>query len=461
MAHRKTGDLARIGANVLITDDPETLRYINGARTSYPRSDWYKGMSADPYSDHVLSTLDTNEHDRLKAQMAGGYAGKGNPYLERDVDDQVASLVDLIERKYLSSGSDLRRLDFATVAQYFTLDVITKIAYGDAFGYLAKDEDLHEYIKTTREVVPFFILCQSVPSILYFFQSRLMHALMGPKPHDKKGMGRLMGLAERTVARRYGPGKIEQPDMVDSFIRHGITQRQAASEVFVQMYVKSLVPSFCHSKAENLLPGPSVAGSDTTATAIRATFLLINSNPSVLKRLLAEIDEAIASRKVSNPITNDESKALPYLQACIKEGLRMYPPLTGLLAKWVPKGGDVIKGRFIPGGTKIGTSMFGLQRNAIYGKDTDVFYPERWLEASDERLVQMERQLEFVFGIGRWGCLGKTIAFIELNKIFFELFRRFDFSILDPARPWNSRDVSLWIQKDMYVRVARRESNTS
>ena len=45
---------------------------------------------------------------------------------------------------------------------------------------------------------------------------------------------------------------------------------------------------------------------------------------------------------------------MPYLQAVIKEGLRIHPPITGLLTKVVNPGGEVAKGRFVPGGTGIG-----------------------------------------------------------------------------------------------------------
>lgn len=57
---------------------------------------------------------------------------------------------------------------------------------------------------------------------------------------------------------------------------------------------------------------------------------------------------------ISNPIQDSEAKALPYLQACIKEGLRLHPPTTALLNKTVPTEGDHLNGVFLPGGTEIG-----------------------------------------------------------------------------------------------------------
>lgn len=161
-----------------------------------------------------------------------------------------------------------------------------------------------------------------------------------------------------------------------------------------------------------------LAGSDTTATAIRATILYITTNPRVYAKLLAEISSAAPS----SPIQDAEARKLPYLQAVIKEGLRIFPPVTGLMTKDVPKGGDTINSLFIPEGTKIGYCAWGLFRDKkIWGEDSHVFRPERWLEGPREKIQLQESTLELVFGYGRWQCLGKSVALIELNKIFVEV----------------------------------------
>lgn len=74
----------------------------------------------------------------------------------------------------------------------------------------------------------------------------------------------------------------------------------------------------------------------------------------MLWRLRAEIDAAAEKGRISSPIQDVEARTLPYLQACIKEGLRLFPPVTGLMPKVVPPEGDTFNGVFIPGGTEIG-----------------------------------------------------------------------------------------------------------
>lgn len=120
------------------------------------------------------------------------YAGKENPSLESGIDAQVLSIISLIERKYLSSETSFRPMDLARTAQFFTLDVITKISYGYAFGYLANDEDVHGYIEITEKMVPFLNMCSTLPVVRTFFASGWVRKSIGPGAGDARGIGKLM-----------------------------------------------------------------------------------------------------------------------------------------------------------------------------------------------------------------------------------------------------------------------------
>jgi cytochrome P450 len=224
-----------------------------------------------------------------------------------------------------------------------------------------------------------------------------------------------------------------------------------------------------------MLTVPSMAGADSTATAMRTIFLYIITNPSVYSKLRDEIFAGLEDGRISSPVIRDaEARDLPYLQACIKEGLRIWPPLTGLMTKKAPPEGDHFKGLFIPSNTDIAYSAWGVQRNTeTYGEDADMFRPERWLETKRDALHKMERSQELVFGSGRYGCLGKSVAFVELNKVFVQvrrgehsksfmkltphqLLRNFDFAVLKPIAPMKTRCNGIYLQKDMFVRVTER-----
>lgn len=90
------------------------------------------------------------------------------------------------------------------------------------------------------------------------------------------------------------------------------------------------------------------------------------------------------------------------------------------MAKQVPPEGDTINGMFVPGGTQIGYSAWGIFRNKkIWGEDAHVFRPERWLDGGNIR--EQELALEQIFAAGRYQCLGKNVALMELNKVFVEV----------------------------------------
>lgn len=170
-----------------------------------------------------------------------------------------------------------------------------------------------------------------------------------------------------------------------------------------------------------VLNGFSVAGSDTTSTSVQSTLLAIILNPRVYRILKSEIQLAVQENIVSYPVQEAEAKRLPYLQACVLEGLRKFPPLSQLRERLVPPEGDFILGHRIPGGTFIGFNSWGTQINDVFGDDPQAFRPERWLTSDKDRLKSMRQTQELIFGHGSTKCLGMPMAMMELNKMIFEV----------------------------------------
>jgi cytochrome P450 len=281
--------------------------------------------------------------------------------------------------------------------------VITDVATGDSFGDLLLDEDRYEYLQATANSMPAMTMAGVVPATMKLLQIPWIGRFVYPSATEEKGVGRLIGFAQKLVAERFSPDsktRISKPDMLGSFINHGLTQEEAVSESLLQI----------------------LAGSDTSATAIRAIMLFIMTSPLVYNKLQAEIDSFAASSKLDTIISDAQARELPYLQAVIREGLRIFPAGPGTMSKVVPPEGDTINGVFVPGGTNIGHSVWSFMRSTEYwGQDATVFRPERWLEASPENRKQMENVADMLFGYGKYKCLGMNIALMELNKVFFEV----------------------------------------
>lgn len=172
------------------------------------------------------------------------------------------------------------------------------------------------------------------------------------------------------------------------------------------------------------------AGSETTATAIRGTVLYIVSNSRVYAKLQREIDETVAAGLAPGVVPDHVAKELVYLQAVLREGFRIRPPVTDVVPKRVPEGGDTVfldgKPVFLPGGTNIGYSVNGLHsRKDIFGEDADIFRPERWIPSENgtdmDRIAEMKKTTELIFGYGKYQCLGKNIGWMEYGKAIFEV----------------------------------------
>jgi cytochrome P450 len=361
--------------------------------------------------DHAFSLLDEASHTKRRQQMASGYSGKENLSLESDIDEHIHQLLDLVRSRYLSTATRCKPVDLGSKIQFLTLDVISKIGFGKAFGDLKADADLDNYISSGRVGLAIMTFIAGLGLTPYFHWPPIAR-ILGPSDQDKTGYGKM-----RTVARELIDSRLEKPtdsrsDMLASFMRHGLTRDDLVTESLLQI----------------------LAGSDTTATAIRATMLYLMTHHRVYRKLQAEIDATVTSghTAATSGIVSDETmKSLPYLQAVMREGLRIHPPITDIAPKKVPDEGDTIiingKQNFFPGGTNIGYNVFGLNRNKeIFGEDVDCFRPERWLidendETQLERLNAMRRTTDMIFGYGKYQCLGKPIAWLEMRKVIFEV----------------------------------------
>lgn len=449
---------------MLITTDPELIRRMNAVRSPFSRGPWYSCLKLHPERENVVSLVDERKHSELRNRMAPGYSGKENTHLEQDVDEQLLKYLDLVNARYVARPEEglFRTVDLSRVTSFFTLDVISKIAFGQTFGFLDRDEDPFGYLKNLEQFLPAIIVFGVYTELTQILKMPLMKSAL-PKSTDKRGLGRVMGFARDRVQERFGHKAISRHDMLGSFINHGLTQGELESETLTQI----------------------TAGSDSTASSLRLTLHFICTAPVILERLLGEANAAISAGKISRPIIKDsEARQLPYLQACIKEGLRMYPPVTGLLAKAVPEGGVFIavdgKERFVPGGTQIAWNTWGLMRNQdIFGQDCEVFRPERWLprdgsEKELARVVKMTETVSLCFGYGRFGCLGRGVATMELNKAIIEVcvhfvrdhqyislttaktLLRFNLQPCSLAKPFNEMVVGFYVHTDMNFVVTER-----
>lgn len=161
---------------------------------------------------------------------------------------------------------------------------------------------------------------------------------------------------------------------------------------------------------------------DTTATTVTAAIYNLIKNPAALKSLREELSEA---QLPEIPSYSEVSK-LPYLNAVIRESMRVFPTPTWPMERLVPKGGATIAGMFFPEGTSVGCLPSAVHQNTkIFGDDVDVYRPERWLTSNAQELRQME-SAHMGFSRGRRVCLGQNIAIMQMKKVIPALVMKFE-----------------------------------
>lgn len=159
------------------------------------------------------------------------------------------------------------------------------------------------------------------------------------------------------------------------------------------------------------------AGSGTTAIAINSILYHLMRNPAAYEKLTAEIDAAVADDTLSMPVAYAEAVKLPYLKACINEGMRLHPSVGLTMPRLVPAGGATISGFDFPEGYHIGVNGAVVQYNKdVFGPDADNFNPNRWIESDTVRMSKTMVQ----FGAGPRICLGKNV-----NAVLYIEFRMY------------------------------------
>jgi cytochrome P450 len=181
----------------------------------------------------------------------------------------------------------------------------------------------------------------------------------------------------------------------------------------------------------------TIAGSDTTITATTATFFYLTHYPKCLHRVQADIRDCFA--EVEDIRIGPLLASCCYLAACIKESLRISPPVGSTLMREVLPGGLTVDGEWFPPGTDIGVPHYALHHDETYFADASVFRPERWLSnnshhSSTDASAEMEMFFESgvsndigtagtadaaftAFGVGRTSCIGKYLAYQEISLV--------------------------------------------
>ncbi|KAB1220481.1 Cytochrome P450 82A3 [Morella rubra] len=182
------------------------------------------------------------------------------------------------------------------------------------------------------------------------------------------------------------------------------------------------------NKATSL--GMIAAGTDTgTVTLTWAVSLLLN-NQHVLKKAQDELDAQVGKERI---VKESDISSLVYLQAIVKEILRLYPPAP-LSAPREFTEDCIVGGYRVPRGTRLITNIWKIQTDPRIWSDPLEFKPERFL-TTHKHMDVLDKHYELIpFGSGRRACPGALFALRMLHLVLASFLQMFEISTPSKAQ---------------------------
>ncbi len=291
-------------------------------------------LAPNDMADNLITTNDVKFHARVRTLLSNSFTEDSlhtqHSLIHGHADMLVTKLKTLaMEPQNMNKGALVNMTDWLN---FFTMDVIGDLAFGEPFGCL-KTGEYHTWVRTLFNYLKGMSLAAApryYPSVEFLFMKLIPKSVIeGQRQHTQ--------YANKMINRRLDL-KTDRPDFMTPFMKNNVN--------FEHMSRDEILSTF------NFI---IVGGSETTATTLTGIFNHLSRNEHILHRLSAEI-RAKFQREAD--ITIDAIRDLPYLEAVLNEGLRMCNPIPGGLPRVVPEGGDTYAGVYLPGGVSNTSSQY-------------------------------------------------------------------------------------------------------
>ncbi|CAE6395358.1 unnamed protein product, partial [Rhizoctonia solani] len=455
--HQKYGKLVRIAPNHISVADPKALEVIYAHGNGTLKTEFYDAfVSIRP---GLFNTRDRAAHTRKRKLVSHIFSQQNvllfEPHIRRHVRAFCAQWDMRCARATAGELPDARNgkswFDVLPHFNFLAFDIIGDLAFGAPFGMVAAQKDIApmmEYVGEKAEV-------KYVPAVQVLNDRGDYSASMGVLPkwirpimkyapwfsRGNTAVQCLAGMAIAAVERRLKFGLPDEPleeDEVDEKLTKG-KKRTDLLEKLMQGKDENGAPMGREELTAEALT-QLIAGSDTTSNSSCAIAYYLAANPECQRKLQEELD-SVLKPVVSTPPSISQAgipplpptdvaarfsdvKSLPYLQACINEGLRLHSTSGIGLPRIIPPGLTLeLCGERFTEGTILSIPSYTIHYSQeIWGNDAEIYRPERWLE----REVGKEFN---PFSFGPRACVGRNLASMELLIIIASVFHRYQFEL--------------------------------
>ncbi|GKT45276.1 bifunctional cytochrome P450/NADPH--P450 reductase [Colletotrichum spaethianum] len=195
-----------------------------------------------------------------------------------------------------------------------------------------------------------------------------------------------------------------------------------------------------------------IAGHETTSGLLSFAFYELLRNPAAYRKAQQEVDEVLGQ----GPITVDHLSKLPYLNAVLRETLRLSATIPAFAVE--AKEDTLIGGKYrVKEGEPVGLLLGRAHIDpVVYGDDAKEFKPERMLDENFERLQKEFPNSWKPFGNGMRACIGRPFAWQEALMATAILLQNFNFTMDDPNYQLKISESLTIKPKDFYMRATLR-----
>ncbi|KAK5946777.1 hypothetical protein PMZ80_000920 [Knufia obscura] len=417
--HKQYGKVVRIAPNQLsFLGDGKTFKDIYGFRHNQTEAKKETRFYARPANRAPgLFTADGSTHSRQRKIVSHAFSDKALKEQE--------SMLQLWAKKLRSKlAEQATRREQTDMLKITTFDIMADFTFAEPLHMLDNSEYV-SWVKTIFGGIKFGTRLRAIRMLGIISRSALEKIRSYVPSLRKKSMQHLKYITDR-IDRRLAKTP-DRPDLWSRILEKGGDPRSTDAGLSLQEHY-SIASLFM------------VAGTETTATALSGTMYYLLKNPEYMIKLQHELRSAFSS---IDDMHLDSLARVPFLEAVLKEGIRMYPPVPIGLPRVSPPGGMTVGEHFVPEGTVVAVHQLSTYRQEDNFKHAYEFKPERWLgdlEFKDDRLDAFEP-----FSVGPRNCLGKNLAWHEMRLLLSAVLLHFDVELCKESKDWADQKVyTLW-----------------
>ncbi|PGG99925.1 hypothetical protein AJ79_08362 [Helicocarpus griseus UAMH5409] len=349
-ARPRTGHFVRVAPNEVSVSHPDAIRKILG--TTLHKDSWYKVIAfPDGRFENPMSATDPKVKTELSKHLAPAYTLSNVLQNESNISQTIELLLGWLD-KFAADHNPIHLDKYFT---FTTSDIVGEAVFSKQFGFLREGRDIKNTIANATPQAAYV-------SVAGYF--RWLHVLCLSNPVitwlNITPWGHLIDTAMTAIKERQ-----KNPDARLDAVAHWFRMLQQNPD---RMQLHEI-----HSAAFNAV----AAGNETVSTALQSFVYYMIRHPNAWERARAEIDAAGLHDRV---VGYTDTQKLPFLQACIKEALRVFGPAPMGLPRIAPEGGLTIGDRTFPKGTIVSVNIWVMHHSKeIWGPDASEFNPDRWL----------------------------------------------------------------------------------